>query len=564
MKPLVIVATLNEAEHIVPLLKALMKKAPELDILVVDGQSTDGTYELVEKLSQKYSAVKIVRQQENVSYGDAIKQGFRYALEKEYDPILTMDGDGAHDPEYIPNFLKLSSEYGLISGSRYVEGVRVEGWRFRKLLISKLANMYISYVLVKPIWDFTTGYRCYQRRFLQELDLSALHPQAYILQIELIYQAYRHRYRVKEIPTIFRGTLDAPSKISGQSWWRTFGYVLKFRAPTLEIMRHLAYIKKEYERFVAEYEELANPPELKNKGVFDVKESYSVSVGLMAYNEEKIIARCLEAIQNQKLESCTIEEIIVVSSGSTDATDAMVLKASQKDARIRLITQPSRKGKASAINEFLSAARGDICVLESADTIAGTDTVECLIKPFGDKHIGMTGAHPVPVNDKDSFAGFCVHTMWELHHRLAMEHPKCGEMIAFRNIISRMPTYTAVDEASLEAIIAESGLALAYAPKAIVQNKGPETMHDFIKQRRRIASGHRHLLATVGHEVSTKKPGNILGHIFEIIDWTPKGVVYMTALIAIEMYARMMGWFDFYLRDRNPFIWDISFSTKKM
>ncbi len=541
-----------------------MKNAPELDILVVDGQSTDGTFGIIERLSKKYRAVNIVSQPENVNYGDAIKQGFRYALDREYDPVLTMDGDGAHDPEYINDFLKLSSEYGLISGSRYVDGVRVEGWRFRKLLISKLANMYISYVLVKPIWDFTTGYRCYQRRFLQELDLSALHPQAYILQIELIYLAYRHRYRVKEIPTIFRGTLDAPSKISGQSWWKTFGYVLKFRAPFLEIMRHLAYIKKEYERFVAEYEELANPPELKNKGKFDVKEKYSVSVGLMAYNEEKIITRCIKAIQKQTLESGEITEIIVVSSGSTDSTDSLVVDAAARDTRIRLITQPSRKGKASAINEFLAAARSDILILESADTIAGPDTVECLIKPFKDKKIGMTGAHPVPVNDRESFAGFCVHTMWELHHRLAMEHPKCGEMIAFRNIISRMPTYTAVDEASLEAIIAESGLGLAYAPKAIVHNKGPETIGDFIKQRRRIASGHRHLLATVGHEVSTKRPGNILSHIIKIIDWTPKGIVFMTALILIEMYARFMGWLDFYLRDRNPFIWDISFSTKKM
>jgi len=564
MKPLVIIPTLNEVDHIVPLLNSVMKEAPELDILVVDGQSSDGTFEIIEKLSKKYSAINLLSQTDEISYGGAIKQGFRYALEREYDPILTMDGDGAHDPKYIRDFLKYCSEYGLISGSRYVDGVRVEGWRFRKLLISKLANMYISYVLVKPIWDFTTGYRCYQRRFLQELDLSTLHPQAYILQIELIYRAYRHRYRVKEIPTIFRGMLDAPSKISKQSWWKTFGYVLKFRAPFLEIMRHLAYIKKEYERFVAEYEELANPPELKNKGVFEVKENYSISVGLMAYNEEKIITRCLEALQHQKLESGKIEEIIVVSSGSTDATDSIVMEAAHKDARIRLITQPSRKGKASAINEFLSAAHSDILVLESADTIAGPDTVECLIKPFRDKNIGMTGAHPVPVNDKDSFAGFCVHTMWELHHRLAMEHPKCGEMIAFRNIISRMPTYTAVDEASLEAIIAESGLGLAYAPNALVQNKGPETIHDFIKQRRRIASGHRHLLATVGHEVSTKRPGNILGHIFKIIDWTPKGIVYMTTLIIIEMYARLMGWFDFYLRDRNPFIWDISVSTKKM
>ncbi len=564
MKPLVIIPTLNEVDHILPVLISINKIVPNIDILVVDGQSTDGTFETISKLTGKYPNINIIRQNDDISYGNAIKQGFRYALDKEYDPILTMDGDGAHDPVYLKEFLKIYPDYGLISGSRYVDGVRVEGWRFRKLLISKLANMYISYVLVKPIWDFTTGYRCYQRQFLQDIDIETLHNQAYILQIELIHLAYKYRYRVKEIPTIFKGKLDAPSKISKQSWLKTFGYVLKFRAPFLEILRHFAYVKKEYERFVAEYEELVNPPKLKRHGAFKVKTHYSVSVGIMAYNEEKIITRCLDAIQNQHVQSCDIEEIVVVSSGSTDTTDQLVRELAEKDPRIRLITQPSRKGKASAINEFLKVAQGDILVLESADTIAKPDTVEHLVKPFLNGKVGMTGAHPIPVNDKKTFIGFCVHTMWELHHRLALEHPKCGEMIAFRNIISRMPTFTAVDEASLEAIIAESGLELAYAPDAIVENKGPETIHDFIKQRRRIASGHRHLFATVGHEVPTKRAGNILSHIFRIIHWTPKGIIYMGTLILIEMYARLMGWLDFYIRDRNPFIWDISHTTKKM
>lgn len=564
MKPLLIIPTLNEVDNIVPLINAIMKEAPQVQILVVDAESGDGTFQIVDRLAAKYKAIHCIKQTGELSYGGAIRQGFEFALEGDFGPVLTMDGDGAHDPKYLQNFLKLTSQFGLISGSRYVDGVRVEGWRFRKLIISKLANMYISYIMVKPIWDFTTGYRCYQRRFIEQLDLDSLHPVAYILQIQLIHQAYKLRYRVKEIPTIFRGSLDAPSKISKRSWWSTFGYVLKFRAPVLEILRHLAYIKKEYERFVDEYEELANPPELKNRGKFKVRDNYSVSVGVMAYNEEKIIVKCLKALQNQQMQSGTITEIIVVSSGSTDATDSIVARMANEDKRIRLITQPSRRGKASAINEFLKVANGDVLVLESADTIADPETVEYLIKPFKDKNIGMVGARPMPVNDKNSFVGFCVHTMWKLHHCLALEHPKCGEMIAFRNIISRMPTYTAVDEASLEAIIVEAGLGLAYAPQAVVRNKGPENLKDFIKQRRRIASGHRHLLATIGHQVATKKASGILKHVLKIMSWSPRGVLFMALLILIEMHARFWGLFDFYLRDHNPFIWDISVSTKKM
>lgn len=563
-KPLIIIPTLNEVDHIIPVLNSILKQAPLAHILVIDASSEDGTWQMVERLGKRFSTIHYQRQNNSDGYGGAIRQGFEFALQADFDPVMTMDGDGAHDAMYLGRFFELAAKYEVVSGSRYIDGVRVEGWRFRKLILSKLANMYVSYIMVKPVWDFTSGFRCYSRRFLEQLDLGRLHPEAYILQIQMIYMAFKRRFKVKEIPTIFRGTQDAPSKINNQSWFKTFGYVLKFRAPWLEIIRHMAYFKKKYERFVAEYEELVNPPELKNEGRFEVRSFYTISVGVMAYNEEDLIANCLTALSDQKLQSGEIVEIFVVSSGSTDRTNSIVMDMINEDNRIRLITQPSRRGKASAINEFLRVAEGDILVLESADTIPEPYTVEYLVCPFKDQNIGMTGAHPVPVNDKNTIGGFCIRTMWELHHRLALEHPKCGEMVAFRNIISRIPSYTAVDEASLEAIIVEAGLGLAYAPQAIVRNKGPETLGDFIKQRRRIASGHRHLQVTIGHEVSTKRARGIIKHVFKIVRWTPRGVLYMTSLIIVEILARFLGFVDFYLRDHNPFIWDISATTKKM
>jgi len=565
MKPVVLIPTLNEIDNIPILIKRIIKQDLGCDIIIIDGCSTDGTYEAVEELSARHNNVFLVKQDNKKDgFGKALQLGFEMALKNDYDPIITMDGDNSHDPAYLGKFLEFTPDYGLVIGSRYIDGVRVEGWQFRKLLLSKLANMYISYVLVKPIWDFTSGFRCYRRGFLERIDLSTLHPQAYIVQIQLIYLAYQKRQRVKEIPFIFRDNLPGFSKVSQHSKRKTFLYVLKYRAPVLEIFRHLTYLKKNYNRFTAEYEELINPPELKNQGYFEVKKNYQLSIGVMAYNEEKLIARCLEALQNQNLQTAEIKEIIVISSGSTDRTDEIVQRIAETDNRIRLIIQTRRRGKASAINEFLSVAGGDIVVLESGDTVTMPDTVEELIEPFAGKDVGMSGAHPLPVNDKKTFVGFSVHKLWELHHYLAIENAKCGEMVAFRNIIEKIPNYTAVDEATIEAIITDLDLKLTYSPKAVVYNKGPETLKDFLKQRRRIASGHRHLKATMGHQVATQGPGKILKYVIKSMRLNIKEMIFMAMLIMVEVYSRFMGIMDFYLRDKNPFIWDISKTTKKM
>ena len=559
---LVIIPTWNEAKNIGILLNEIVGQYPFVHVLVVDAHSTDGTGDVVRGISARHPQVHLIEHSGPGRFGEALQIGFKYALEHDYDPVLTMDGDLSHSPRYLKDFFAACDRYDLVIGSRYVDGVRVEGWRFRKLLVSKLANMFVSYILVKPIWDFTSGFRCYRRKLLQAIDIDAIYKEAYIAQIQLLHLAYQKHFRVKEIPTIYRGTPDAISKVSAHTRFKTLRYVFKFRAPWWEIIRHFAYFKREYERFVEEYDEFVNPPELKNGGQFEVKDYYRISVGVMAYNEEKLIAKCLNALQKQKLQSGTIEEIIVVSSGSTDQTNRIVKEFAAKDPRIRLIEQPRRLGKASAINSFLQQASGDIVIVESADTIAGEDAVEYLIRPFKNKEIGMTGAHPVPVNKPTRFVGYCVQKLWDLHHRMATEQPKCGEMVAFRNIITRIPKYTAVDEAAIEAIISKAGLKLAYVPEAIVYNKGPETIRDFFKQRRRIASGHRHLYALFGYRVTSLNTGTIAKLVWQTQRWNPRDMFFTFGLIAIEAVARFVGMLDFYLRDKNPFIWDISHTTK--
>jgi len=290
----------------------------------------------------------------------------------------------------------------------------------------------------------------------------------------------------------------------------------------------------------------------------------TASVGVMAYNEEKNIGKLLAALAGQRLENVAINRIIVVSSGSTDATDRIVEEWESRDPRVSLIRQESREGKASAINLFLQAAEADVFVLESGDTIPAPDCVERMLAPFADPDVGMTGGRPVPVDDPDTFMGFVVHMLWRLHHMLALKSPKLGEMVAFRSFVRSIPTDTAVDEASIEAMVVERGMRLAYAPDAVVYNKGASTVRDFLKQRRRIYAGHIWLSKNQSYEVSTKKVGGILSVLLEDLKPTPRSLLWTAGGVFLEFLGRLLGTIDFYVLKRNPYTWEVSASTKSV
>lgn len=565
-KTVVLIPTFNEVENIQILLRKILRMYPLMSILVVDGHSSDGTPEAVKTIMESVSdrRIYLIEEASRTGYGHAMATGFKKALEMGFEYIITMDGDLSHDPEYIQRLFEKRRQYQLIIGSRYKDGVRVEGWKFRKLFFSKLANMYISYILIRPIWDFTSGFRLYHRDFLEAIDLDQLEEIAYLFQVQLVYLAYKYRFHVNEVPIIFRDRYPGYSKVDQGAHLKTLVRVLRYRAPWLQILHHILFQRVDYKRFVDQYEELVNPPRLKNQGKFEPKDRYTVSVGVLAYNEENIIGRCLEALQNQELIDGEIVEIIVVSSASTDATDQIVNEFTEKDSRIKLIQQFARRGKANAINDFLERATGDIVIVQSADTIAEKHTVQKLLEPFKDETIGMVGARPVPVNKDQTFVGYCVQKLWDLHHRIALQKPKCGEMIAFRNIIAQIPNYTAVDEAVIEAIISGLGLRLAYAPEAVVHNKGPEKLREFFTQRRRIATGHRHLKITMHHRVATSKTGPIWKFLLKSQRWTPRALFYTFLLVLVEGFARFMGFIDYYFRNKNPFVWEIATTSKNM
>jgi biofilm PGA synthesis N-glycosyltransferase PgaC len=290
------------------------------------------------------------------------------------------------------------------------------------------------------------------------------------------------------------------------------------------------------------------------------------SVGVMAYNEEANILRTLRAIIEQESRQTRPAEIIVVASGCTDRTVPLVQEFMQDQPLVRLIVQERREGKASAINLFLQQATAPILVLVGADTIPERDALERLCVHFADATVGMTGARPVPVNDQDTFTGHAVHLLWRLHDSMARRTPKLGEVVAFRNVVKAIPTDTAVDEISIQASIARQGLRMVYVPDALVYNKGPVTIRDFLKQRRRIYAGHLQVLATEHFEAPTMNARAILRALLESAPYTlstPRQICWTTGTIALESLARLQGRHDF-KHKRAHHIWQTVTSTKRV
>ena len=287
-------------------------------------------------------------------------------------------------------------------------------------------------------------------------------------------------------------------------------------------------------------------------------------VGIMAYNEEANIGRLLEALLGQQSETVDIAEIIVIASGCTDRTEEIVEAFVARDDRVQLIQQPKREGKASAVNLLLRNTKREVVVLQSADTLPRPHTIEALVSPFADPQVGMVGGRPVPTNPSDTFMGYGVHLLWDLHHQVSLKHPKMGELIAFRNIFRQIPFDSAVDEASIEPLIIGQGMCLLYAPEAVVLNKGPETVRDFLKQRRRIYAGHVYVKDMLGYKVSTMNGSRIVGLLVKNINPNWRSFVWLPVVVALEIFARLWGAYDYTIWRRKPYAWSIAETTKDL
>ncbi|MDY0096007.1 MAG: polyprenol monophosphomannose synthase [Candidatus Vecturithrix sp.] len=252
-KTMVVIPTYNERENIEHLIRAILILHPEFFVTIVDDNSPDGTGELAEKLAESYPHVQVIHRPAKGGLGSAYIRGFDYALSVGSDYIIEMDADLSHDPASLADLVNAVEQYDLVVGSRYLNGVRVEGWPFRRLLLSKFANIYAAHILVIPVWDCTSGFRCYRREVLEQIDLTQIRSDGYAFQIEMLYYTYKHGFQIKEIPIMFRERTHGYSKISRHVVWEAFWLVLRCHAPLKAIIKHVRYLLRDYDEFVQQH-----------------------------------------------------------------------------------------------------------------------------------------------------------------------------------------------------------------------------------------------------------------------------------------------------------------------
>ena len=213
-KSLIIIPTFNELENVKKLIPDILSRYDNVDILIVDDNSLDGTADFVIEFGNSNSNVKILKRQKKMGLGTAYVAGFKYALQHNYDLIFQMDADYSHDPKEIQNFLKTIELYDLVLGSRYLTGVNVVNWPMRRLLLSYFANLYTRIVTGLPVKDTTGGYKCFRRKVLEQINFDKIKSNGYAFQIEMTFKAWKKGFRIGEIPIIFIDRTSGTSKMS--------------------------------------------------------------------------------------------------------------------------------------------------------------------------------------------------------------------------------------------------------------------------------------------------------------------------------------------------------------
>jgi len=212
-KALVIIPTYNERENIGLLIEQVLKASPNIEVLVVDDNSPDGTGKLIDEMAAGNSRIHALHRPGKMGLGSAYRDGFRYALAQDYELIFEMDADFSHDPRYLVHFLEAIEDADLVIGSRYVGGINVVNWPMSRLLLSYGASIYTRIITGMPIKDPTGGFKCFRRRVLEALDLDRVDSDGYSFQIEVNFKVWRKGFRIKEIPIIFVDRHSGTSKM---------------------------------------------------------------------------------------------------------------------------------------------------------------------------------------------------------------------------------------------------------------------------------------------------------------------------------------------------------------
>ncbi len=234
MTSLIFLPTYNERDNIGPLIKAIQHISSvhglDIDILVMDDSSPDGTADVVSSLTKVYDNLRLIIRPGKMGLGSALREGFKYSYEKGYESMVLMDADFQHPPEGIPRLIdSISQGYNLVIASRYVEGGGIEGWSRIRRIISWGANTYARTVLHLPVRDLTSGFRAFDRAALEFLSRCSFLSRGYALQVEVAYLLYRKGFKILEVPFIFRRRRYGASKLNSGVISEYFYNILRMR-----------------------------------------------------------------------------------------------------------------------------------------------------------------------------------------------------------------------------------------------------------------------------------------------------------------------------------------------
>lgn len=225
----VIIPTYKESANIRKMINAVFEISEQLSLLIIDDNSQDGTDEIIQELKSQYPNLSLIQRSQKMGLGTAYVTGFKWALERDFQFVVQMDCDFSHDPQEISKLLGAAQEYDLVIGSRFIEGIRIMNWSFKRLMLSNGASFYSQVITGMPITDPTSGFKCLRRKVLETVDLDAIISNGYSFQIEMNFRAWRKGFNIDELPITFIGRMHGKSKIDRKIVFEAIWIVIKLR-----------------------------------------------------------------------------------------------------------------------------------------------------------------------------------------------------------------------------------------------------------------------------------------------------------------------------------------------
>lgn len=230
---LVIIPTYNEKENIERMIRKVFSLSTTFQILIIDDNSPDKTADIVIKLQSEFpDKLHLMQREGKLGLGTAYLSGFKWALNHGADYIFEMDCDFSHNPEDLERLLDACENQGgdVAIGSRYIKGINVINWPLGRVLMSYCASMYVRFITGMKVMDTTAGFKCFSRHVLETIDLDDIRLKGYGFQVEMKFTAWKHGFKLIEVPIIFTDRQEGSSKMSGGIFNEALWGILKMKA----------------------------------------------------------------------------------------------------------------------------------------------------------------------------------------------------------------------------------------------------------------------------------------------------------------------------------------------